>query len=570
MTPTTLKPDGSENLHLALGMLSSYLFFLLRRPISNSNTHYLARRIKGLKSLGAVLARSDSQQIRAIAEKLESLQPANLSTVARDLQVQLVLVHKPGPLPADYVVSNRPPGPSLFANVRRVLLALGPAIGIGDEMIFYPIPVSIKAILGSVHIAVMSGYQGLWDSVRGVDDRIYYSTHRELLDVLNGRHENNLEPFDLIIFGDFEKPGLAPLVWLAPHTQRYVELSLGAQHAAVVDNVSRSFRSTSLIPEAGTSYYGALDQLLEWLGIQSHKIKRYKDVVQHQESAPLHSIRIFVSPFTSKYNPSLIYWSQILSSLWLRYSQHQVEFVLDPGANPNTERFSSALAKSAMAQAAPGIRFSLAGQGGHGLPLQGVFTEMERSHVVLCADSFAAHAGPLFGCTTLVVAAPGLENWRTPSSQSYYFDTGQPVGKMAAAMREILNLTFSRTQEERAMELGSTLGEDAFRLNQATDRLRALLQDRGTQMEGELAEANTKFGESYKAVIRNLGEWPGECSAIFQDVDYDRIWRMDSHSGDLPEWDWLDHLQTALARWENTNLRKLLHNFCAQSVAASP
>jgi hypothetical protein len=568
MTSPTMKPDGPENLQLALGMLSSYLFFLLRRPISNSNTHYLSRRIKGLKSLGTVLASSDSPQIRAIADKLNSLQPANLSTVARDLQVQLVLVHKPGPLPADYVVSNRPPVASLFANAPRILLALGPAIGIGDEMIFYPVPASIKATLGNVHVAVMSGYQGLWDRVRGVDDRIYYSTHRELLEILNSKNENNTEPFDLVIFGDFEKPGLAPLVCLEPQTRRYIEVSLGAQHAAVVDNASRSFRSTSLIPEARISYYAALDRLLDWLGIQRHKVDRYKDVVQYQKSAPLDSIRIFVSPFTSKYNPSLIYWSQMLSLLWLRRSQDQVEFVLDPGTNPATERFSSALAKSAKAQAAPGIRFSLAGQSGRGLPLHGVFTEIERSHAVLCADSFAAHAGPLFGCTTLVVAAPGLENWRTPSSQSYYFDTGQPVAKMAAAMRGILNLTLGREQDEAAVELGSALTEDALRLNQATDRLGVLLRDSRTQVDGELADANAKFVETYKAVIRNLGEWPDECSAICRDVDYERIWRTEPRS-DFQGWEWLEHLQTALARWENTNLRKLLHHICARSMAAA-
>jgi hypothetical protein len=566
MAPTTTNSDGSGKLQLALGILSSYLFFLLRRPISNSNSHYLTQRIKGLKSLGAVLARSNSGQVREIAEKLDSLQPANLSTVARDLQVQLVLLHKPGPLPADYVVSPGPPGPSLFANVRRVLLALCPAIGIGDEIIFFPAPASIKATLGGVHITVMSAYQGLWDRVRGVDDRIYYSTHRELLDILKGRDENGPKPFDLIIFGDFEKPGLAPLVGLEQGTQRYVEISLGAQYAAVVDNGARCFRSITLMPEARLSYYAALDRLLGWLGIQRNKVERYKDVVQYEPSAPSDSFRIFVSPFTSKYNPSLIYWSQVLSSL--RCSQRPAEFVLDPGTNSATERFSSALVKSARAQAAPGIRFSLAGQRGRGLPLQGVFTEMERSHVVLCADSFAAHAGPLFGCTTLVVAAPGLENWRTPSGQSYYFDTAQPAGEMAVAMRKILDHTFDRTHDGPAMDLSNTFVEEAFRLNQATYRLKILLQDAKTQIDGELADAYMKFVESYNAVIRNLDEWRDECSALFHDVDYARTWRRDLGSGNLTEQDGLDHLQTALAQWENTNLRKLLRPICTRSMAA--
>src|SRR5271170_3004227 len=401
MVTITKHSDGVSQLQLPLGFLSSYLFFLLRRPISSSNSHYLSQRIKGLKSLAPLLAASSSRQIQAIAQKLDSLQPANLSTIARDLQAQLVLAHKPRPLPGDYVVSNRPPGPSLFANVQRILLALCPAIGIGDEIIFFPVPASIKATWGEVNITVMSAYQGLWDRVDGVDNRIYYSTHHELLEMLQGHDENSLAPFDLIIFGDFEKPGLAPLVCLEPGIQRYVEISLGAQYAAVVDKSIGCFRSTSLMPEAQLSYYGTLDRLSEWLGIETPKIKRYKDVLQHELLAPSDTFRVFVSPFTSKYNPSLIYWSKVLSSLWLQCSQRRVEFVLDPGTNSATGRFSTALLKSAMAQSAPGVSYSIGGHGSRWLSLKGVFAEMEHCHAVLCADSFAAHAGPLFGCTTM-------------------------------------------------------------------------------------------------------------------------------------------------------------------------
>jgi len=81
MITTTKNVDGVSELQLPLGLLSSYLFFLLRRPISSSNSHYLAQRIKGLKSLGALLATSSSRQVQDIAAKLDSLQPANLSTI---------------------------------------------------------------------------------------------------------------------------------------------------------------------------------------------------------------------------------------------------------------------------------------------------------------------------------------------------------------------------------------------------------------------------------------------------------------------------------------------------------
>lgn len=559
----------SSELQLPLGLLASYLFFLLRRPISSSNSHYLAQRIKGLKSLAPVLAGSSLPQIRNIAVKLNSMQPANLSAVARDLQMQLTMEHKPLPVPAEYVVSHRPPGPDLFANVQRVLLALCPAIGIGDEMIYFPVPAWLKATFTQLQVAVMSAYQGLWDRVRAVDDCIYYSTHRELLDVLQGRGQGSLAPYDLVIFGDFEKPGLAPLVCLEPGRQRYVEMSLGGQYAAAVDNRIPYFRSTSLLPEAHISYYAALDRLLEWLGVRTHSIGRYQDAVQHEQLAPADSLRIFVSPFTSKYNPSLIYWSKVLSALCSGRPPVPVEFVVDPGTNLATERFGSALVQSAAARAVPGTSFLLAGQRGQGLALKGVFAEMERSHVVLCADSFAAHAGPLFGCVTLVVAAPGLEKWRTPSPHSYYFDIAQPIDAMVTAMRKVL-AHHGGLLPAQTMELKSVLAHDAFRLDDATHKIMSMLQQAGAPYGRELLDAYGELVESYDAVVRNLMEWPDEYSALLADVDYGQTLRqLGGDAGNLFKPDQLEHLKSSLTRWDNTNLRKLLRQVCTRSTATA-
>jgi hypothetical protein len=569
MPTVSARSEHSLELQLPLGLLSSYLFFLLRRPISGSNSHYLARRIQGLKSLAPALATSNSRQIREIAEKLDSLRPANFSTVARDLQARLLLSYKPDPMPPDYVASTRAPGASLFSNVTRILLALCPAIGIGDEIIFFPVPASIKATLEKVHITVMSAYQGLWDQVKDVDSRIYYSAHRELLEVLQSANRNEQMAPDLIIFGDFEKPGLASLVCREPGTRRYVEISLGAQYAAVVDNNAGCLRSVTLMPEAQISYYAALDRLLEWLGIDRHKIQRYRDVVQSAPPAFSDTFRIFVSPFTSKYNPSLIYWTRVLSSLWDRSSSLPVEIVIDPGTTSATGRFSAALVNSARAHAAPGTRFSLACQSRGGLPLAGVFAEMERSHAVLCADSFAAHAAPLFGCTTLVVAAPGLENWRTPWSRSYYFDITRPVDEMVAAMREVLGYSDENLVQSSPTEVAPALAQDAFRLEQATDGMTALL-DKGTAGHSELTDAHARFSQAYDALVRGLAQWPAQYSALFHDVDYGRAQqRGKTDCNGLSDADYLDHLRNVHSRWQSTNLCKLLRQMCTRTMAAA-
>ena len=161
-----------------MSLLCSYLFFLSRRPVSRSNLHYLARRLAGLKSLSEKLDAAGSPDLSAIAKQLKMIQPANFPTLSRALQFQLALTQKPVTIPAHYIVSVRPPRPGLIADAQRLLLILGPAIGIGDEIILFPLPRWIKATRADIEVVVMSGYPGLWERVEGVDD-LQLLAHRE-------------------------------------------------------------------------------------------------------------------------------------------------------------------------------------------------------------------------------------------------------------------------------------------------------------------------------------------------------------------------------------------------------
>src|SRR5205823_422280 len=111
----------------------------------------------------------------------------------------------------------------------------------------------------------------------------------------------------------------------------------------------------------------------------------------------------FVSPFSSKYDPSPRYWSTLVATLVPDDAGRSVRFVLDPGPNPTTRRFAADVARAAAARSRqPAVAHTVAAPDRPGgLSLRGVFAELKRSHVVVCADSFAAHAGPRMGCTTL-------------------------------------------------------------------------------------------------------------------------------------------------------------------------
>jgi hypothetical protein len=168
---------------------------------------------------------------------------------------------------------------------------------------------------------------------------------------------------------------------------------------------------------------------------------------------------------------------------------------------------------------------------------------MERCEVVLCADSFGAHAGPLFGCATLVIARAGLENWRTPYERSFYFDVQQPFDEVVPAMQSILSQLSNAPAPV-------PLSSDAIALHCATRRLKEALAGAGWN------GAYEEFTSAYSAVAGRLRDWPRHYAGLLCDVDYNRTWR--SVDGDTPGAENIEDLRTDVNRWENTNLRKFV------------
>jgi hypothetical protein len=523
-------------------MLASYLFFLLRRPISGSNLHYLASRIAGLQSLCPLLDNSSDAGLHEVVDRLRSMQPANFLRTARAIQFQLTLLHQPPRVPTHYIVSGKAPERP-FAGANSLLIALGPAIGIGDETILFPLPAWLHALHPDLEVVVLSGYRGLWDRVAGVDRREYYSNFRQLLEAMRGELFGR---FDVVLLADFEKPGLIPHLCCEPSVSRYIEISLGGQCVGLVDNITQRIHLMTVPPETGSSYYHCLELLLDWLGVSPRLLARYSGVIQRSIAKPSHALRVFVSPFTSKHDPSMLYWSKLLSSLTAPRSQ-TLEFVLDTGASLTTERFSSTLRRAASARAPDRVSFQLASDPGcRTLSLEGVFRELERCDAAICADSFAAHAGPLFGCTTLVIARSGLEKWRTPFEQSFYFDIEDEPIQLVRAMQSVLDLISGKHSPATAWD-----NTYATALDRATRELAAAPPE-----SGPVPELYDRFVSLYDTVVNELDCWPIQLQGLLHDVSYQKTWR------DLPNGDGdreaAVHLTAELNRWQNTNLRKFL------------
>ena len=110
-------PRESPELVLPLILYSRYLTFLARRPISESNLHYRASRVGGLRSLIPILASAPQPSVAALAEPLSTLTPANLTRIAPEIQRALRILSEPL-LPRNYLSLDQPPSPSFLAGVR--------------------------------------------------------------------------------------------------------------------------------------------------------------------------------------------------------------------------------------------------------------------------------------------------------------------------------------------------------------------------------------------------------------------------------------------------------------------
>jgi hypothetical protein len=304
--------------------------------------------------------------------------------------------------------------------------------------------------------------------------------------------------------------------------------------------------------DAPINYYKGIERLLAWCGIRAPREDRYPGLIRRGPAPSPPPLRIFVSPFTSKYDPSVAFWTTLLASVYPAVSECEIEFHIDPGPNLTTERFSTALARAAAARTGAEVRLLVASSGAkRTLDLAGVLKCVETCHAVICSDSFAAHAGPLFELPTLVVARSGLENWRTPAKGSYYFDLEQPPAEMGRAMRIVLDASLSGPMKADAIPgawhaIGSRLDANTRTLSKALAECAA-----GRSLNGEYDE----FVDSYRDVVSTLAEWPSEYAGIVRDSEYGLVWRA-AHG--RPDREVLGHLEAMLWTWESTNLRKLL------------
>lgn len=545
-----------RQLHLPVLMLSQYLFFLTRRPISKSNFSYLESRLRGLKSLREALSGENVPGLAEVIRQLETLSPAGFNRVGTNLQFALLpLAQTARFLPEDLVVEDGIPVPDWLKHHRRVLLVLAPGIGIGDELILFPLPKWLKQANPALEITTLSGYSELWDRVRHVDKALVYRDYRPILSALRGEAPH--EGYDLVILADFEAPELYRGVASDGRVPAYLEISLGSRSAFLVDNRRRWIHRVHHLTPYAENYYFGLNQVLRRLGLHPRDGDRFDAVTTRVDRRPADRLQLFISPFTSKYDPSHAYWSHLLAEIGSGKHPRPIRMMVDSGKNLSTESFAVALARSVRARVAPDVEVQVAYSGaGKSLSLSGVFEQLESAHAVVCADSFASHAAPLFQCNSLVVMRAGVENWRVPSDGSFFFDGNAPAGEVGAAMRKVL----------LALETPLTATERLARFTQAEVRSEQLARELEALFDGDLGRSVDQLYRTYEefvdlnqALVEARDSGANEGAGLFCDTLASAPLRRPSASAPQQAGEaLLLHLRDQFERWRNTNYVKAL------------
>jgi ADP-heptose:LPS heptosyltransferase len=529
-------------------LLSRYLFFLTRRPISRSNLHYLHRRIHGLQALRDVVADVDDGAGGAqVTRLLQSLSPTNLHEVAERIQL-LLLRSTQTVLPIDYVSIDGAPPPEFLLDNDRILLVLGPAIGIGDEIVVQPLPRWIKTANPRVEVAVLTGYSGLWDRVAGVDTVVTYSDCAALVDAMRGRGPHGR--FDAVLLIDFEHPELFEAVTYEPDVHRYAEISLGARQLAAVDLERRSLYRFG--PPRGyfRNVYRAFDLLAGALGMTPDD----RFAGRANAGAVGDPLRIFVSPFSSKYEPSLRYWSRLLESLVSADERLRASIAVDSGPSLTTRRFAADLCRAVGRFRRDDVPIDIAeSPGSHSLSIAGAVERLAEADVAICADSFTAHLAPLMDCTTLVLVSSGLEEWRVPSVRSFYFDAALPLADVVAGMRHVIDWV-------RAGDAGLRHAtDDEARLRLAARELEAALDKDDDTLGPVVVAAYSDLLAVRTEVVDHWSTLGPGARALLSDHQY-RLRPRDSRDIELDsgrlEPEMRSYVLNQLLSWRTTNLAK--------------
>jgi hypothetical protein len=454
---------GEDVRRFLTGVLVTTRFHLSSRPISSANDTFARRLATSSDALLALLREDGWAALEADVEHgLAQLAPLAELPGAIDSPAGFRRIYKRW-----FGVMNPPwsmlaPAPALtiaeWPRPSRILVNVGPNIGIGDEIIFFEAVGRLARQFPHAELEVSSFNRTVWN-LCPVPLRVVEPGDDQLAPYARAHDVARTDPTALLVFVEFASTPIYRHLERVAAIPRFVYLDTGARTARVVDQPRE--RIAEHVERFDGGVYGVLDRLLDKIGLPGAE-RRPPPVGPRR-----HPATVFVNTFSSKNYRELEagWWSAALrSAAAAAGGAGSIEAMIFAGINDECRSYAREIARGC--EGAP--RATLFGE--TSVPtIEHTCRAAAAADAVLGLDTFTAHVGVIapVPCVTIFFGS-AWDPWRVRSNHvlnTHVHSQPEVAGRLVArlvgpaspaarhAARTIVELTRARAA---AMAGGST------------------------------------------------------------------------------------------------------------------
>lgn len=307
----------------------------------------------------------------------------------------------------------------------HVLLAVGPNIGIGDEMLFFAIARRLAARFPEAELEVWSFRPTLWDRA-GVRARLCVAS-----DVL-APYARAIElfardPTTLPVFAEFASAPMYRSLEGVAALRRFLYLDSGARVARLVDHDRRCIREIN--EDRGAPVYAVLDRLAGAVGLPPAPGPEAEPIRASGRQRPL----LFVNPFSSK-DPDVLAPAWWAAAIAAAAREGPIDVEIFAGINDACHRYADRIAEAIKT---PRVAIALHGRD-HAPSLGETLDAAAASDLVFGLDTFTGHIGAVRRRPRVTVFfGSSWEAWRVPDCSvlnASIHDAPERAGELCARL----------------------------------------------------------------------------------------------------------------------------------------
>lgn len=311
---------------------------------------------------------------------------------------------------------------------RRILLAMGPNIGIGDEIICFRVARRLQMRYPEARLEALSFYPSLWDLCPGVTVR-ECAAQDPLLPFVRACELLREDPEALVVFVDFASLMVARSLETVPGLSRFLYVDPATPALRLVDSAAGWISEYRM--KSPRRLYRCLGRLLDEVVGRDLGCHDGHEPPLLREAGPERAVpRVYVNPFTSKEYDLITaqWWIDALNSVGA-----PMEVRIFAGVNEVTRQCAREIAAGLTHP-----EVSLHGEH-EVVPIAETLREAAESDLVFGLDTFTCHVGVLarVPCVTVYLNYHYHYFWYVPDNAvlaAFAWDDAETAGRMVARL----------------------------------------------------------------------------------------------------------------------------------------